>query len=405
MANHRSRSVAELGDEHVVRPSPRATDQRDPLLVGLVSLIAIAAGFWFLRATFSVTMPLAFGFVLAILLTPVQRAVARKLPGWLKWLGTVAAVLTLALFLAAVGGFLAFSFSKVSDKAPEYDQLISQARQWSQQIGVNIPALTGQEGQGQEGQGQEGQENQTQSGSAGMQLGEVSSVLQSLQSAAWSTFSSVLHGLTLATLIFFFMLLMLLEANPVRSRFASAFGSKRSEALDTMDTTAIKVREYLWVRTLVSLISGALAAVWFLAIGLDLWYLWGFLFFALNYIPFVGSLIAGIPPVILAFITGGVTLALLAAGGVLATENIIGNFLDPKLQGKRLALSPVVLLASLTLFFWAWSWPGVLLAVPLTAFFVVALAHIEPLKPVALLLSNVSNEDELEQVTHGSGAS
>ena len=212
-------------------------------------------------------------------------------------------------------------------------------------------------------------------------------------------FTSVWHALALAMLIFFFTLLMLVEAKPWRSRLSNAFASHREIVLDAVDATAVKVREYLWVRTVLSIISGVLAGLWFLAIGVDLWYLWGFLFFALNYIPFVGSLLAGLPPILLALATSGWSTALLALGGVLVTENVMGNFVDPKLMGDRLSMSPVVLLTSLSFSFWAWSWPGVFLAVPLTAMVVVALAHVKKLEPLALLLGNATKTSDLRQET------
>ena len=354
---------------------------RAPLHTAFLTVLATAAAAWFLHATVDVTMPVALGFVLALLLYPVQREVAARVPPRLGWLGAVAAMLALLLILAAVGGFLWFSAGQVAKVSPDFEKMYGHLQDWVERSGVSLPPFPGADEPGGE---------QTPAGDWVRQLG----------STMFGFLSQATRVLALSTLVFFFTLLMLIEAKEWRSRLAHAAGEHRALALDAVDATAAKVREYLWVRTVVSLISGAIAGLWFLVIGVELWYLWGFLFFALNYIPFVGSLLAGIPPVLLAMATGGWSTALLALSGVLVTENVIGNFIDPKMQGDRLSVSPVVLLASMSFLYWAWGWPGMFLAVPLTATLIVAFAHVKSMEPVALLLSTSRNTSELEEKTY-----
>jgi AI-2 transport protein TqsA len=270
----------------------------------------------------------------------------------------------------------------VAEKAPDFQEIYGTAKQWTARVGLSLPELPGRNATATEGSGQ------------------FTTLLEKLATAALGMFASAWQTLAIAILVFFFTLLMLLEARSWRARLANAVGNHRAEALDAVDMTARKIREYIWVRTIVSLISGSLAGLWFCIVGVDLWYLWGFLFFALNYIPFVGTLIAGIPPILMALAEGGWTMGLLALAGVIATESIVENFLDPKLQGDRLSVSPVVLLAGVAFLGWAWSWPGIFLAIPLTATLVVVLAHTERLKPLALLLSNSPRVAELERRTH-----
>ena len=367
------------------RAETSRTGDRASLRTVFLAILATAAASWFLHATVDVTMPVALGFILALLLYPIQREVAARVPSKFWWLGVVAAVLTLLLILAAVGGFLWFSAAQVEKVAPDFEKVYSELQSWIEQTGVSLPAFSGDS----QSQSQPGGE-QTPAGDFVRQLG----------SSMFGLLGQVSRVLALATLVFFFTLLMLIEAKEWRARLAQVAGEHRALALDAVDATAIKVREYLWVRTIVSVISGALAGIWFLVIGVELWYLWGFLFFALNYIPFVGSLLAGVPPIVLAMATGGWKTALLALAGVLVMENVIGNFIDPKLEGDRLSVSPVVLLASTAFLYWAWGWPGMFLAVPLTATLVVAFAHVKSLEPVALLLSTSRNTRELEEKTY-----
>jgi predicted PurR-regulated permease PerM len=117
---------------------------------------------------------------------------------------------------------------------------------------------------------------------------------------------------------------------------------------------------------------------------------WGLLAFVLNFIPTVGSIVASIPPVLMALVqfapsiwpAVGVVLVLLVI------QNTLGNFIAPKVYGDRLNLSPVVIL--LFLLFWGWLWGivGALLAVPLAAAIQIALAQIPALAPLAVMMGS-----------------
>ena len=93
------------------------------------------------------------------------------------------------------------------------------------------------------------------------------------------------------------------------------------------------------IRTVVGVVSGLLATTWLWLLGVDFAPFWGVLFFLLNYLPNIGSIIAGIPPTVLAFVQLGFGWGLLAAGGLIVLEQIMGNFLDPRLQGRTLNVS------------------------------------------------------------------
>ena len=128
------------------------------------------------------------------------------------------------------------------------------------------------------------------------------------------------------------------------------------------------VQRYLAIKTMVSLMTGLLAGLLCWAAGLDFYLLWGIIAFALNFIPVIGSLVAGIPPVILAFIMpeGGAASATLVAGGFLLINNLLGNFIEPMIVGKRFGISTLVVVISVMFWGWVWGPFGMLLAVPLT---------------------------------------
>ncbi|MGB0292912.1 MAG: AI-2E family transporter [Luteolibacter sp.] len=126
------------------------------------------------------------------------------------------------------------------------------------------------------------------------------------------------------------------------------------------------IQRYLAIKTVVSLMTGFLAGLLCWAAGLDFFILWGIVAFALNYIPVLGSLVAGIPPVILALIVSGAPTALLVAGGYLLINNFLGNFIEPILVGKRFGISTLIVIISVMFWGWVWGPFGMLLAVPLT---------------------------------------
>ena len=142
-----------------------------------------------------------------------------------------------------------------------------------------------------------------------------------------------------------------------------------------------------------------IAFVWLLVLGVDFAFLWGVLTLLLNYVPNVGPLVAGVLPAPLALIQHGWLWALLVVAGLAVTEQVIGNYVDPKLQGKSLDISPLVVLLSVIFWGRVWGVAGAVLAVPLTATVVIACAHIPALRPVALLLSRSADERTLEAET------
>jgi AI-2 transport protein TqsA len=120
----------------------------------------------------------------------------------------------------------------------------------------------------------------------------------------------------------------------------------------------------------------------------------------LNFIPTVGSIIAGLLPVAYALVTKDPGTAAIVAGGLLVIEQVMGNFVDPLVLGRRIAVSPLVILVSLGFWTLVWGIPGAILAVPFTVLAILSMAHFEALKPAALLLTDRSSFEELEEFRH-----
>ena len=151
---------------------------------------------------------------------------------------------------------------------------------------------------------------------------------------------------------------------------------------------AQRFRWYLVVRTVLGAITGTLYGLWTWAFGLEFALVWGLLGFLLNYIPTLGSIVAGALPIAFAFFTKDFGTALIIGAGLLVIEQVMGNFVDPRLQGKQLSLSPLVVLFSLLVWGWIWGVPGALLAVPLTVLITIVFTHLSGLRRIALMLSD-----------------
>jgi len=126
------------------------------------------------------------------------------------------------------------------------------------------------------------------------------------------------------------------------------------------------IKRYMIIKTGISLAAGILIAIWLSILGVDSPVLWGFLAFLLHYVPNVGSLIAAIPAIILALVQLGIGHAALTAAGYLTVNFILGNVVEPRLMGRRLGLSTLVVFLSLVFWGSLLGLIGVVLCIPFT---------------------------------------
>jgi AI-2 transport protein TqsA len=193
---------------------------------------------------------------------------------------------------------------------------------------------------------------------------------------------------------------MLTEARMFSRRFA-AISKARGPDMQRMLSATRDIQRYLAIKTAISFATGVLACALCWAAGLDFYVLWGILAFALNFIPVIGSLVAGVPPIILALLVAGFPTALLVAAGYLLINNFLGNFLEPMLVGKRFGISSLVVVLSVLFWGWVWGPLGMLLAVPLTMVIKVILDGSEEFRWIGVAISSEQpgTERELLEIT------
>lgn len=180
---------------------------------------------------------------------------------------------------------------------------------------------------------------------------------------------------------------MLSEARMFGRRF-SAICEARGPNLQRMLSATKDIQRYLGIKTMISFITGFLAGVLCWAMDVDLPLLWGILAFGLNFVPAIGSVIAGIPPVLLTLVvTGEWQRAAVVGGGYLLINGFLGNFLEPMLLGRRFGLSTLVVVVSVIFWGWLWGPVGMLLAVPLTMLLKVAMDNSSDFRWIAVAIS------------------
>ncbi len=208
----------------------------------------------------------------------------------------------------------------------------------------------------------------------GSLMGLVATLLKSI--------AGMVSSLVLVLLIVVFMLF---EATGLRTKLARVFGGDP----ERLHKASTDVTKYLLVKTATSAATGVLVGVWLAAWGVDLPVLWGLLAFLLNYVPTVGSIIAAVPGILLAWLELGTGASLGVASGYLVVNFAIGNFLEPRIFGRTLGLSPLVVF--LSMIFWGWMLGpvGALLSVPLTMIIKIILSNTEDLEWIAVLLAPV----------------
>ena len=210
--------------------------------------------------------------------------------------------------------------------------------------------------------------------------------------------ASLLSGLGSALSNIFLILLIvtfiLLEAPSFPAKMRAAFGSGLQGAPPFMRFIE-DINHYVVVKTGVSVSTGVLAAVWLAILGVDFPVLWGFLAFLLNYVPSLGVVIAAVPAVLLALIQYGLGRALLVAVGYLAVNIIVGTILEPRIVGRGVGLSTLVVFLSLILWGSIFGLVGMVLCVPLTMTLKFALETNEQTRWLAVLLGREPSTGEV----------
>ncbi|MFT0860833.1 AI-2E family transporter [Ancylobacter sp. G4_0304] len=328
------------------------------IMIGISTAILVAAALYLARSIFA---PVAFAFFIIALVWPLQSALQRPLPKLLALFITLIVTIVVLLVLVSM---TAWGFGRAAQwlvaNAARFQTLYMQGAEWLEGHGLYAAGTL-------------------------METFNVSWLIRFFQSVA-----TRLNGMVgFAVVTFIFVMLGLLEIDVLQRKLASGeAGATGRKLLDASREIASKFRRYMLVRTAMSLLTGLAMWGFAAAAGLDLAFAWGVIAFALNYIPFIGPLVATLLPTLFAvaqFESWQMAIAVFAGMNVI--QFFSGSYIEPRIAGRALAMSPFVVL--LAVFFWAFMWglPGAFIGVPLVIAALTICEQNEASRPIARLLS------------------
>ena len=312
------------------------------------AIVVIIAG---LKLGASMLTPILLAAFFAMALMPMAVILERR--GLPAWLATLLSFLLGALLIVLLGYLVASSLDNVREALPRYaarvDELVDELEHWLTAKGFDV--------------GEEGLDR----------FAEPEALLGYVQGFV----TSLAGVLSQSVVVILIMLFMLFERSVLTG---SVTGDEVTKKQQIVQRIAHSVTDYLSVKTVISVFTGlffGLACWW---IGVDFPLLWALLAFLLNYIPNIGSVIACVPPALVALVQLGWSQALLVVLANVGINTVLGNVLEPRIMGNRVGVSALSIF--LGLIFWAWVFGpvGALLSVPLT---IIVKMLLEPAPPPA----------------------
>ncbi|STY63363.1 AI-2E family transporter [Mannheimia haemolytica] len=333
-------------------------------LVAIASIIIILAG---IKLSNEIVVPFLLSLFIAIICSPMIKFMTkRKVP---LWLAITILLIVFILGFSFLAGIINNTLQEFTNAIPQYKIQLSSRIQVILELAHrwHIPLTLSQE--------------------------EIMSKFD--PSSIMNLVSKLLMGLSGALsnifVIFLVVIFMLLEMPVAKYKLALALSpdDDLSNEKEYINQVLEGVIGYLGVKTFVSLLTGGLVWILLETLGVEYAILWAILTFLLNYVPNIGSILAGIPIVIQALVLNGFSIGLGTLIGIVIINMIIGNVLEPKLMGKKLGLSTLVVFLSLLFWGWLLGTVGMLLSVPLTMACKVALESNKATEKYAVLFSDL----------------
>jgi AI-2 transport protein TqsA len=332
-------------------------------MLAICTTILVCGALYLGRSIFA---PAAFSIFVVAIVWPFQRVLQTRIP---KLAAVVFTLLLTLLALTLLGLAIAWGSSQVGHwllgNLERFQFIYLKANEWLEQHGIFVAGMLADRF-------------------------DVSWLVRLAQGVAGSLNSMA----GFALLVFAFTILGLMEVNQVDARIRKLesrhSGLKLAQAFHRM---AEQFRKYIVIRSVASMLTGFVTFCFALLVGLELALAWGVISFVLNYIPFLGPLVAVVLTAVFAaaqFETWQMAAIVLA--GLSVIQFSIGSYLEPMLAGATLAISPFVVLFAV--FFWSFLWniPGAFIGVPLTIALLTICEQYESSRWLPMLLSDSSGQ-------------
>ena len=326
----------------------------------MASVIIVLAGVKFAA---SIIVPFLLSLFIAIILSPSYNFFKSKgLPDILALTIVMAVFLLFLALIAKLIGTSVHDFSAnintYSVKLTAYYQSLSH---FGENFGIEIPA------------------------------NEISSLINSKQLMHF--FTSLIESLgsifTNGFVVILTVVFMLLESKHFISKVR--YADSDAKTMNHINQIFTQIKSYMVIKALISLLTGFIVWAFLSFMGTDYAFLWGVLAFLFNFVPNIGSIIAAVPAVLITLVQLGGLSSLVVAVFYVIVNVGIGSVLEPKVMGKGLGLSTLVVFLSLIFWGWLLGIVGMLLSIPLTIMAKIVFAANEDTKWIAVLLGSGEN--------------
>jgi AI-2 transport protein TqsA len=329
-------------------------------------LLVVALSFWLLDKLAVVLRPLLLAVLMAYVILPYHNRLRRFIPP----IVSVLVIAGVGAVLLGIIGFIVYaSIGELQSELPKLrggaERIAHEGTGW---VTEHAPWLAHSILDGN-------------SKTGGELIGKIQEFILFLLGMAPG---AVVEVLTAGLYLFF----LLLGAGHLRQRVQGAYDPARAERiLDVFGRINSAIISYLKAKVLSSLLLAVAEGVILAACGVRFALLWAVLTFLCNFIPYVGTVVAYSVPIAFAAVSSDIDWWFVAAAGLLLTAHVLSaTVVEPMILGKAVGLSPLVILAALSLWGSIWGLPGMLMAVPLTVVVLIVLEHFEASRPVARLL-------------------
>ncbi len=323
-------------------------DKSQPMVYLLIALASIFIITWGIQASAAILNPILLAAIITVVVLPLPHYLAQRgLPSWLSF------VLTLLLVVGGLAALVLLMFFAFANMTEGFVNQVESLGQFSGQSGDSPNPAIG-------------------SFVAGL--------------IGW--LGSVVVQMGMVALIFMFMLGAALAA-PSRSKLDANTVSLMTQ----VTRLTADMRRYMSIMTGINFMVGLGDVLLLWLVGVEYAIVWGLLSWIMGYIPTIGFWIALIPPVLIAYSTLGVKAALIVLAGYVLINGSVQNFIQPRMMGQGLGISPLVVFISLFVWGWLLGAIGAILAVPLTMIIMAFLHYFPTTRWIAVLMSTPKKDN------------
>lgn len=342
----------------------------------LVLFFAVVLGGFLFKTMSAVLIPVVLSFMLSFVFLPIIKKLNVKTG--IPWV--ISSLIIVILFFVVLLGLTSILVSSLTGIISEYPKYENRFMSIYQLIAQNLDIEI------------DSSKSLFQNLWASLKVREYTQKLAVSLSSGVISFTKTLFLIALMTAF------ILLEMRLTKRKMHYAFKNNRAKITRISNQIINQTMRYISIKFFISLATGVLCGIASLVIGLDFPIVWGFLAFIMNFIPIFGSIISVGLTTIFSLIqfypSWGKTLFVFLF--MTSVNMVLGNILEPRIEGKNLGISPVIILISLSIWGYIWGFTGMLLAVPLIVIIKIICENIDYLKGLAILIGNDPRQQQAQ---------